>query len=69
MSLPPGSTVVEQFIPDAMGTTYEGLVTGIINGLIYGIIFWLVFTIAKMVYYKMQGPKEVTVKVETNKNK
>ena len=67
--LPPGSTVVEQFIPDAMGTTYEGLVTGIINGLVYGIIIWLVFTIAKMVYDKMQGPKEVTVKVETNQNK
>ena len=67
--LPPGSTVVEQMIPDAMGTSYEGLVTGIINGLIYGIIIWLVFTIAKMVYDKMQGPKEVTVKVETNQTK
>ena len=67
--LPPGSTVVEQFIPDAMGTSYEGLVTGIINGLIYGIIIWLVFTIAKMVYDKMQGPKEMTVKVETTDKK
>ena len=67
--LSPGSTVVEQFIPDAMGTTYEGLVTGIINGLVYGIIIWLVYTIAKMVYDHMQGPKEVAVKVETNQTK
>ncbi len=65
--LPPGSMVVEQFIPDAMGTSYEGLVTGIINGLIYGIIIWLVFTIAKMVYDKMHGPKEMVVKVKQDK--
>ena len=65
--LPPGSMVVEQFIPDAMGTSYEALVTGIINGLIYGIIIWLVFTIAKMIYDKMQGPKEMVVKVKQDK--
>lgn len=65
--LAPGSSVVEQFIPDAMGTSYEGLVIGIINGLVYGIIIWLVFTIAKMVYDKMQGPKEVVVKIKQEK--
>ncbi len=66
--LPPGSTIIEQFIPDIMGTNYEGLATGIINGVIYGVIIWFIFTIAKMLYDRMQGPKEVVVKVE-NKEK
>jgi hypothetical protein len=63
-ALPPGSIIVEQFIPDIMGTGYEGLAMGIINGVIYGVIIWLIFTIAKMLYDKMQGPKEVVVKVK-----
>ena len=67
--LPPGSTIIEQFIPDALGTSYEGLVTGIINGVVYGVIIWVVYSIAKMLYDRMQGPKEVTVKVETNQTK
>jgi uncharacterized membrane protein len=63
-ALPPGSMIIEQFIPDIMGTGYEGLAMGIINGVIYGVIIWLIFTIAKMLYDKMQGPKEVVVKVK-----
>jgi len=65
--LPPGSTIIEQFIPDIMQTNYEGLATGIINGVVYGVIIWVVYSIAKMLYDRMQGPKEVTVKVETSK--
>ena len=61
--LPPGSMIIEQFIPDIMGTRYEGLAMGIINGVIYGVIIWVIFTIVKMLYDRMQGPKEVTVKV------
>jgi len=47
-----------------MGTGYEGLAMGIINGVIYGVIIWFIFTIAKMLYDRMQGPKEIVVKVE-----
>jgi hypothetical protein len=67
--LVPGSMIVEEYIPDLIGTGSEGLVAGIINGVIFGIIIWLVFTIVKMVYDKMQGPKEVVVKVETKDEK
>ena len=67
--LPPGSTIVEQYIPDIMQTNYEALVTGIINAVIYGVIIWFVYSIAKMLYDRMQGPKEVVVKVETTKEK
>jgi len=63
--LPPGSMIVEQYIPDIMQTNYEALATGIINGVIYGVIIWFIFTIAKMLYDRMQGPKEVVIKVET----
>jgi uncharacterized membrane protein len=63
-TLPPGSMLVEQYIPDIMQTDYEALATGIINGVIYGVIIWFIFTIAKMLYDRMQGPKEVVVKVE-----
>jgi len=63
--LPPGSTIIEQYIPDIMQTNYEALATGIINGVIYGITIWVVYSIAKMLYDRMQGPKEVVVKVET----
>ena len=63
--LAPGSMIIEQYIADLMGTDSEGLVAGIINGVIYGVIIWFVFSIAKMVYDRMQGPKEVVVKVET----
>ena len=64
--IPPGSTIIEQYIPDIMGTGYEGLAMGIINGVIFGVIIWFIFTIAKMLYDRMQGPKEVVVKVEKN---
>ena len=63
--LAPGSMLIEQYISDLMGTGSEDLVAGIINGVIYGVIIWFVFSIAKMVYDRMQGPKEVVVKVET----
>ena len=67
--LVPGSMIVEEYIPDLMGTGSEGLVAGIINGVIYGIIIWIIFSVAKMVYDRMQGPKEVVVKVETQDEK
>lgn len=67
--LPPGDMIVNEFIPDAVGTIYEGAVSGIINGVIYGIIIWILFSVAKMVYDRMQGPKETVVKVETNDTK
>jgi len=63
-TLPPGAWIVEQYIPGIMQTDYEALATGIINGVIYGVIIWLIFTIAKMLYDRMHGPKEVVVKVE-----
>ena len=63
-ALPPGAWIVEQYIPDIMQTDYQALATGIINGVIYGVIIWFIFTIAKMLYDRMQGPKEVVVKVE-----
>ena len=47
-----------------MQTDYAALAMGIINGVIYGVIIWLIFTIAKMLYDRMHGPKEVVVKVE-----
>ena len=65
-TLPPGSMIIEELIPDIMGTGYEGLAMGIINGVIYGVIIWVIFTIAKMVYDRIQGPKEVTVKVKAD---
>ena len=67
--LPPGSTIIEQYIPDIMQTDYAGLAGGIINAVIYGIIIWVIFSIAKMVYDRMQGPKEVVVKVEAKDEK
>ena len=67
--LPPGSTIIEQYIPDLMQTDYAGLVEGIINAVIFGIIIWVIFSIAKMVYDRMQGPKEVVVKVEAKDEK
>ncbi len=63
--IPPGSMIIEQYIPDIMGTSYEGLAMGIINGVIFGVIIWFVFTIAMMLYEKMRGQKELVVKVET----
>ena len=62
--MPPGSTIIEQYIPDIMETGYEGLAMGIINGVIFGVIIWFIFTIAKMIYDRLQGPKEVVVKLE-----
>ena len=67
-TLPPGAWIVEQYIPGIMQTDYEALAMGIINGVILGVIIWLIFTIAKMLYDRMRGPKEVVVKVE-KKNK
>ena len=63
ISLPIGDWIVQEYIPDLMGTGYEGMVEGILNGVIYGVIIWLIFTIAKMLYDRTQGPKEVMVKV------
>ena len=63
-SIPPGSMAIEQYIPDIIGTGYEGLAMEIINGVIYGVIIWLIFSIAKSLYDIMHGPKEVVVKAE-----
>jgi predicted flap endonuclease-1-like 5' DNA nuclease len=65
ISLPIGDWIVQTYISDLMGTGYEGAVEGIINGVIYGVIIWLIFTIAKMLYDRMQSPKEVMVKVQS----
>jgi predicted flap endonuclease-1-like 5' DNA nuclease len=64
ISLPIGNWIVQEYIPDLIGTDYEGLVEGIINGVIYGVIIWLIFTIAKMLYDRTRGPKEVMIKVQ-----
>jgi len=61
---PPGSWIIEHYIPEITQTGYENLAAGIINGVIYGVIIWFIFTIAKMLYDRMHGPKEVVVKVE-----
>jgi predicted flap endonuclease-1-like 5' DNA nuclease len=66
ISLPIGDWIVQTYISDLMGTGYEGAVEGIINGVIYGVIVWLIFTIAKMLYDRTQGPKEVMVKVQSS---
>lgn len=64
ISLPIGNWIVQEYIPDLIGTDYEGLAEGIINGVIYGIIIWVLFTIAKMLYDRTRGPKEIMVKVQ-----
>jgi len=64
ISLPLGNLIIREFIPDLMQTDYAALAEGIINGVIYGFIIWVYFSIAKMLYDRMQGPKEVMVKVE-----
>jgi len=70
--LPPGETILNALVPDiydvAVDAMYQRLAEGIINGVIYGLIIWFIFTIVKMLYDRMQGPKEVVVKVE-NKDK
>ena len=66
-TLTPGAWIVEQYIPDILETEYAGLVSGIINGVIYGVIIWFVFSIAMMFYEKFRGPKEVVIKVKTDK--
>jgi formate/nitrite transporter FocA (FNT family) len=67
--LAPGAWIIEQYIPDITQTGYAALAEGIINGVIYGIIIWIIFSIAKMLYDRIQGPKEVVVKVETKDEK
>jgi hypothetical protein len=67
--LPPGSKIIEEYIPSIMMTEYVGLAEGIINGVIYGVIIWIIITMAKMVYDRMQGSKEMVVKLETKEAK
>ena len=61
----------QALVPDiynqAVDPMYQQLAEGIINGVIYGVIIWIVFSIAMYFYNKMRGPKEVVVKVETEK--
>ena len=63
IALPPGDFIIQEYIPDITTTDYAALAEGIINGVIYGVIVWVIFSIVKMVYDRMQGPKEVVVKV------
>ncbi len=64
--LPPGHMILDAFIPEIFETDpmYGQLAEGIINGVIYGVIIWAIFTIAKMLYDRTQGPKEVVVKIK-----
>lgn len=63
IALPPADWIIQEYIPDILQTDYAALAEGIINGVIYGVIVWILFTIFKMVYDRMQGPKEIVVKV------
>ena len=65
--LPPADWILHEYLPDIYLTEYAPLAEGIINGVIYGIIVWFIFSIAMMVYEKLRGPKEVVVKVKTEK--
>ncbi len=69
--LPPGHSILEALVPEIFEADpiYGQLAEGIINGVIYGVIIWFIFTIAKMIYDRMQGPKEVVVKVDKNEGK
>jgi len=64
--LPPGHSILEAYVPEIFQTDpmYGQLAEGIINGVIYGVIIWIVFSIAMMIYNRMRGPKEVTIKVD-----
>jgi hypothetical protein len=64
--LPPGHSILEAVVPEIFQTDpmYGQLAEGIINGVIYGVIIWFIFTIAKMLYDRLHGPKEVVVKIE-----
>ena len=66
IALPPGDMIIREYIPDILQTDYANLAEGIINGVIFGILVWVIFSISKMVYDKMQSPKEVLVKLEDN---
>ena len=67
VALPPADWIIQEYIADILQTDYAALAEGIINGVIYGVIVWVIFTIVKMLYDRMQGPKEIVVKVaDTN---
>ena len=67
--IPIGDWIIQEYITDLTQTDYASIAEGIINGVIYGIIVWIIFSIAMMIYKKMQGPKEVVVKVENKSTK
>ncbi len=64
--LPPAHAILYAVVPQIFDAEpiYGQLAEGIINGVIYGVIIWIIFTIAKMLYDRMQSPKEVIVKVK-----
>jgi len=67
IALPPADWIIQEYIADILQTDYAALAEGIINGVIYGVIVWVIFTIVKMLYDRMQGPKEIVMNVaDTN---
>ena len=67
ISLPPGSWVVQELIPDLQGAQYESLVVGIINGVVYGVIIWIIYSLVKRVYDRKKGPQKIVVEAEVKK--
>jgi predicted flap endonuclease-1-like 5' DNA nuclease len=64
ITIPPGDTIIREFIPAILQTDYATLAEGILNGVIFGVIVWAIFSIIKMAYDRTQSPKEVVVKIE-----
>ena len=63
IALPPGDVIIQELIPDIAHSDYSVLIEGIINGVIYGFIIWFIFSISKMIFDRIQSPKETVVKI------
>lgn len=64
IALPPGDWLISEYFSDLLQSDYATLAEGIINGVIIGVIVWVIFSISRMVYNRMQAPKETVVIVE-----